>query len=124
MKTLRGCRRVLSGVASRWVCFGAPAALARGLASSSSIREIARRLDRVASTVSREVARHGGRPEYRVCYMGLRAHCIERHGLDPIDEDRYFFFDLERGTFTLLLVVKSQHRIPVLRVETAVGGKE
>ena len=45
-------------------------------------------------------------------------------GLDPIDEDRYFFFDLERGTFTLLLVVKSHHRIPVLRVETAVGGKE
>src|SRR6266571_4748246 len=35
------------------------------LASGSSIREIARRLDRVASTVSREVARHGGRPEYR-----------------------------------------------------------
>src|SRR5881409_1222223 len=39
--------------------------ISRGLASGSSIREIARRLDRVASTVSREVARHGGRPEYR-----------------------------------------------------------
>jgi IS30 family transposase len=37
----------------------------RGLASGSSIREIAKRLDRVASTVSREVARHGGRPDYR-----------------------------------------------------------
>ncbi len=31
-----------------------------------------------------------------------------------------FYFDLERGTFTLLPVVESQHRIPVLRVETAV----
>src|SRR6202048_4141021 len=39
--------------------------ISRGLASGSSIREIAKRLDRVASTVSREVARHGGRPEYR-----------------------------------------------------------
>src|SRR6266404_6015695 len=56
----------LCGVASRWVCSGGPAALApRGLASGSSIREIAKRLDRVASTVSREVARHGGRPDYR-----------------------------------------------------------
>jgi DNA-binding NarL/FixJ family response regulator len=39
--------------------------ISRGLACGSSIREIAKRLDRVASTVSREVARHGGRPEYR-----------------------------------------------------------
>ncbi len=39
--------------------------ISRGLASGSSIREIARGLDRVASTVSREVARHGGRPVYR-----------------------------------------------------------
>src|SRR5882762_4208356 len=51
----------LSGIASRWVCSDGPAALASG----SSIREIARRLDRVASTVSREIARHGGRPVYR-----------------------------------------------------------
>jgi hypothetical protein len=39
--------------------------ISRGIASGSSIREIAKRLDRVASTVSPEVARHGGRPEYR-----------------------------------------------------------
>src|SRR6202030_2866057 len=39
--------------------------ISRGIASGSSIREIASRLDRVASTVSREVARHGGRPAYR-----------------------------------------------------------
>ena len=39
--------------------------ISRGIASGSSIREIARRLGRAASTVSREVARHGGRPAYR-----------------------------------------------------------
>src|SRR6202050_2157075 len=39
--------------------------ISRGIASGSSIREIAKGLQRAASTVSREVARHGGRPEYR-----------------------------------------------------------
>jgi IS30 family transposase len=39
--------------------------ISRGIASGSSIREIAKRVDRAASTVSREVARHGGRPAYR-----------------------------------------------------------
>ena len=39
--------------------------ISRGIASGSSIREIARRVDRAASTVSREVTRHGGHPAYR-----------------------------------------------------------
>jgi hypothetical protein len=39
--------------------------ISRGIASGSSIREIAKGLQRSASTVSREVARHGGRPLYR-----------------------------------------------------------
>jgi IS30 family transposase len=39
--------------------------ISRGIASGSSLREIARHVDRAASTVSREVARHGGRPAYR-----------------------------------------------------------
>ena len=39
--------------------------ISRGLASGSSIREIAQCLERAVSTVSREVARHGGRPAYR-----------------------------------------------------------
>ena len=39
--------------------------ISRGIASGSSLREIARHLDRAASTVSREVTRHGGRPAYR-----------------------------------------------------------
>ncbi|MBZ5700152.1 MAG: helix-turn-helix domain-containing protein, partial [Acidobacteriia bacterium] len=39
--------------------------ISRGIAGGWSIREIAKRLERAASTVSREVARHGGRPQYR-----------------------------------------------------------
>src|ERR1700722_9059458 len=42
-----------------------PEDISRGIASGSSIREIARHLDRAASTVGREVTRHGGRPAYR-----------------------------------------------------------
>jgi Helix-turn-helix domain len=59
--------------------------ISRGLASGSSIREIARSLQRAASTVSREVARHGGvhgiervtlitRPGSRLC--GPRRACL------------------------------------------------
>jgi Helix-turn-helix domain len=39
--------------------------ISRGIAPGSLIREIAKLLDRAASTVRREVARHGGCPEYR-----------------------------------------------------------
>src|SRR6202140_4539753 len=39
--------------------------ISRGIACGSSIRDIARGLERAVSTVSREVARHGGGPLYR-----------------------------------------------------------
>ena len=39
--------------------------ISRGIAGGSSIRQIAKGLQRAVSTVSREVARHGGRPLYR-----------------------------------------------------------
>src|ERR1017187_6699938 len=39
--------------------------VSRGIASGWSIREIAKGLQRAVLTVSREVARHGGRPLYR-----------------------------------------------------------
>ncbi len=39
--------------------------ISRGIACGSSIRKIAKGLQRAVSTVSREVARHGGRPLYR-----------------------------------------------------------
>ena len=47
--------------------------ISRGIASDSPIREIARLLKRSASTVSREVARHGGRPAYRAHDADRRA---------------------------------------------------
>jgi IS30 family transposase len=49
--------------------------ISRGIASDWPLREMARRLDRAASTVSREVARHGGRPAYR-------AHDADDHAWD------------------------------------------
>jgi IS30 family transposase len=47
--------------------------ISRGMASGSSIRDIAKGLERAASTVSWEVARHGGRPEYRAHEADQRA---------------------------------------------------
>src|SRR6266403_4337953 len=47
--------------------------ISRGIASGSSLREIARRLDRAASTVSREISRHGGRSVYRAHEADRRA---------------------------------------------------
>src|ERR1017187_511360 len=39
--------------------------ISRGIAAGSSIREVAIGLDRAASTVSREITRHGGHSDYR-----------------------------------------------------------
>ncbi len=39
--------------------------ISRGIAGGGSLRQIAKRLSRAASTISREVARHGGRAPYR-----------------------------------------------------------
>ena len=36
-----------------------------GIAGGASLRQIAKGLQREVSTVSREIARHGGRPQYR-----------------------------------------------------------
>jgi IS30 family transposase len=47
--------------------------ISRGIASDSPLREIARRLDRAASTLSREISRHGGRPAYRALDADRRA---------------------------------------------------
>jgi IS30 family transposase len=51
--------------------------ISRGIACGSALREIARRLDRAASTVSREISRHGGRPAYR-------AHVADAHAWDSV----------------------------------------
>ncbi len=49
----------------RTLTMGEREEISRGLAADQSIREIARQLDRPASTVSREVERNGGRGSYR-----------------------------------------------------------
>src|SRR5580698_3901498 len=63
--------------------------ISRGIASGSSIREIARGLQRAASTVSREVARNGGRPLYRASEADHKAGsqlCDPRLCLLAIDQ--------------------------------------
>jgi IS30 family transposase len=47
--------------------------ISRGLAAERSIRKIARELHRPASTVSREIARNGGRTHYRAVFADKRA---------------------------------------------------
>ena len=47
--------------------------ISRGLAGGLSVRAIARRSGRAASTISREVARHGGRGRYRAIRSDERA---------------------------------------------------
>jgi IS30 family transposase len=50
---------------SRVLSFGEREEISRGIAAGDTIRAIARNLKRAVSTVSQEVARHGGRPRYR-----------------------------------------------------------
>jgi IS30 family transposase len=47
--------------------------ISRGIAAGESLREVARRLGRSASTVSREVARNGGAKRYRATSADRRA---------------------------------------------------
>ena len=47
--------------------------ISRGIASDWPLREMARRLDRAASTLSREISRHGGRAVYRAQDADRRA---------------------------------------------------
>src|SRR5688500_17097879 len=47
--------------------------ISRGIAAGYTFRAIARGLNRAASTVSQEVARHGGRQRYRAAKADLAA---------------------------------------------------
>jgi IS30 family transposase len=53
--------------------FGEREEISRGLAAGDSLRVIARRLNRAVSTVSQEVARHGGRRGYRAAHADSAA---------------------------------------------------
>ena len=59
------CQRVLR--------FGEREEISRGLAAGDSFRVIAKRLSRAVSTVSQEVARHGGRMRYRAAHADSEA---------------------------------------------------
>ena len=59
--------------APRVLALGEREEISRGLAAGASLRLIARRLGRAPSTVSREVARHGGRRRYRALRADERA---------------------------------------------------
>src|SRR5579862_4160652 len=50
--------------------------ISRGIAGGASLRQIAKRLSRAASTISREVARHGGRAPYRANRADQQAWAI------------------------------------------------
>ncbi len=50
---------------SRHLALSERETISRGIAAGLSFRHIAKQLDRSVSTVSREVARHGGRDQYR-----------------------------------------------------------
>lgn len=52
--------------------------ISRGVASGDSFRAVGRRLERAASTVSREVRRHGGRRRYRAAVADTRAWARSR----------------------------------------------
>jgi DNA-binding CsgD family transcriptional regulator len=57
--------------------------ISRGLAAGESLRQVARRLGRAASTVSREVAANGGRGNYRAARPSQP--CAPRRGLLNLD---------------------------------------
>jgi IS30 family transposase len=59
--------------AARQLRVGEREEISRGLASACSLRQIARRLGRAPSSVSREVRRHGGRARYRAGDAEARA---------------------------------------------------
>jgi IS30 family transposase len=52
--------------------------ISRGLSTGESIRGIAKRLGRAASTISREIARHGGMATYRAAAADAQAWALAR----------------------------------------------
>jgi transposase, IS30 family len=52
--------------------------ISRGIAAGQSVRQLARRLERAPSTISREIARNGGRARYRAALADERAWRVAR----------------------------------------------
>lgn len=58
---------------SRVLSFGEREEISRGIAAGDTFHAIAKKVDRAVSTVSQEVARHGGRRRYRAAQADLEA---------------------------------------------------
>jgi len=71
--SLRGYCAAHRGRAPRVPSFGEREEISRGIAAGDTLRAIARGLHRAVSTVSQEVARHGGREGYRAAHADQMA---------------------------------------------------
>ena len=61
--------------------------ISRGLAAGCSLREVARRLGRNASTISRELERNGGPAAYRAAAADARAwECVFRPNVTAVSD--------------------------------------
>ncbi|MFD4971283.1 IS30 family transposase [Streptomyces sp. NPDC058424] len=69
-----GVRQALQQRSKRHVTGGEHEEISRGIAAGESARQLARRLDRSPSTVSREIARDGGRDRYRAASADAAAY--------------------------------------------------
>jgi hypothetical protein len=73
--------------------------ISRGLAAGCSFRALARGLKRAVSTISQEVARHGGRERYRAEYADRRAwHWARRPKRCLLARNRLLLPNLNRQT--------------------------
>lgn len=69
-----GVRQTSRQRSERHLTCGEREEISRGIAASESARQMARRLGRSASTVSREIARNGGRDRYRAASADAAAY--------------------------------------------------
>lgn len=73
-----GVRQVPQQRSGRDLSGGECEEMSRGIAAAESARQMARRLGRSPSTVSREIARNGGRERYRAASADAAAHARGR----------------------------------------------
>ncbi|MER5361004.1 helix-turn-helix domain-containing protein [Streptomyces sp. NPDC002785] len=69
-----GVRLTLQQRSERHLTGGEREEISRGIAAGEPARQLARRLGRSPSTVSREIARNGGRDRYRAASAYARGH--------------------------------------------------
>jgi hypothetical protein len=93
--------------------------ISRGIACGSSIRGIARNLQRAASTVSREVARHGGRPRNRASKADHQPWKSPFPPRDP--QGAWGLFNYAIGVYPSF-ALKSSSKLPINKPTQSVMG--